>query len=956
MSELTIDVPFISGSLLRSWSYSTGDLQWEASLAKVSDGPLALRSGALELTVDSAAKLITVLQDNCINYISLSSGKVGWFWCPSDDAVIMAHLVPSSPATGSLRRAAVACRVEAPEGYSGDAAALPCTQLSVLTATLPSRAGVEQHSMQLVELSEADLSGTGVLVADLRSAFAVTSFETAAASAQFSADDIIFAARSDGTRDLIYAVTPAAGAAAEWAFDASSAAVVSAWTLAGAAAPRPVVAFCYSSEGSRCDLYALGGAAEPTKVLSCGSEDVQMGHIAGSAVVAVERTAVHPWAQLRAVGCSVVSLSASGDDGAQMVSKAVRGTDAKGEVVTAVADIPSNKHGQPIARTVQAANLQLFTSKANAKQSVRSLFVGGGVGSCFFTQGSRALWEREEGLSQIKQVLMVPRPQARGEKIVGGDSEVSSKALLSFSARLKMQYADLLKTWEGISRWGSLHGRLAILHLLDAKSRRAALYRITKSIGLPLNFLAPSDVTTERDENSYLHALEKAAEREARDGVGVQFGFDKVAVVLSYAGGSEAWSEAANEETRVVSAASFLEDAALRRTGAKVMALDLIHGETMWSTELNLDSVANHVAARKFAAGAQASAADRVQALVKLLPGSTHRDDSSAAGLAEGVGASLVVVSVRYLPAGGVASTAEDVLSCLWHIDVQSGAVYSAVGSARNGQPSVCLPVGPGAIVGATLVDRSAAAQLMHTAEEAAELATNDRVIGGTYTHLLLRHDDKTVSAYPPAKTTAPASTEGVAQYVHAFDSEQSVLVTYKLQRKGRVVHSQDCRAMSDVGVVCPEYVTYALGAVGSALTGTTVGDRVVAVAYPAPHEKVTSRAYVLGDKSLLLKYLNPNLVVVVTECFESQPSAGEGAVEVSEEDTGVAHLVVSALDTVTGRVIYRYEIAHGGPVSPSGRAHSVRTEIIEHAIIVTYWNYKAQRTELSSLMLYEVC
>lgn len=954
---LCTSVLFLLGSLLRSWSLSTGDLQWEVSLTKVSDGTLALRSAALELALDPASGLVVALQDNCVNYISMTTGEIGWFWCPSDDAVILSHLVgPFTPAAKPIRRTAVACRVEAPEGYSGDAALLPCTTLSVLTVSLPVRPGMDKHAMEVWELPDVDLAGTAVRAADLRSAFAATSFDSVAAAAKLNGEDVIFAAMSDEERDVIHAVSLRARVAAEWVFAASSPAVVTAWSVVwtDTSAPRPVVSFCRSGGHNQCDLYALGiGGTAPTKVVSCGPADAPDGYIAGTAVVATGRQATHPWNQMWTVGCSVVMHAKSSGTAAQVVSKAVN---ASGAVVTAVADIPSDNHGQPVAASLQASHLQLFSTKADAKQSVRSLFVGAGVGSVFFTQGSRAVWNREEGLSQIRQVLMIPRPQGGDEETAKGDAEVSSKALLSFSARLKMQYADLLKTLENVSRWGSLHGRLAVLHILDASSRRAALYRMTKSIGLPLSFLAPSDVSAEKGGNSYLHALEKAAEREARDGVGKQFGFDKVAVVLSYASGSDSGGDSAVEDARVVSAASFLEDAALRRMGAKVMALDLIHGDTVWSTELNLESVASHVAARRLAAGAQGGDADRVQILVKLLPGSTHRDESSAAGLAEGVGASLVAVSVRYLPPNGAASAADDVLTCVWHIDVHSGAIYNSVDSPRNGQPSVCLPVGPGAVVGATLVDRSAAAQLMHTVEEAAELAASDRVIGGVFTHLLLRHDDKTVSAYPPAKACVTASAEGVTQYVHAFESEQGALVTYKLQREGRVVHAQGCPAANRDDIICPEYVTYSLGAVGSVLTGTTVGNRVVAVAYPTPHDKVTSRAYVLGDKSLLLKYLNPNLVVVVTECFESQLSSAENIVEVGEENAGVSHLVVSALDTVTGRVIYRYEIAHGGPVSPAlDRGHSVHAEIVEHAIVVTYWNYKAQRTELSSLMLYEV-
>ena len=134
--------------------------------------------------------------------------------------------------------------------------------------------------------------------------------------------------------------------------------------------------------------------------------------------------------------------------------------------------------------------------------------------------------------------------------------------------------------------------------------------------------------------------------------------------------------------------------------------------------------------------------------------------------------------------------------------------------------------------------------------------------------------------------------------------------------------------------------------------------DRVVAVAYPTPHNKVISRAYVLGDKSLLLKYLNPNLVILVSESFVGMTDTSVNASEASPGDGDASHLVVSVVDTVSGRIVYRYEIAHGGPALAGAEksAHRVSVEMIEHAVVVVYWNFKAQRMELSCLMLYEVC
>lgn len=153
------------------------------------------------------------------------------------------------------------------------------------------------------------------------------------------------------------------------------------------------------------------------------------------------------------------------------------------------------------------------------------------------------------------------------------------------------------------------------------------------------------------------------------------------------------------------------------------------------------------------------------------------------------------------------------------------------------------------------------------------------------------------------------------------------------------------------------DYYAYPLRPIGSALlqvidASEAKADRVVAVAYPSAHDKVISRAYILGDKSLFLKYLNPNMAVVVTESVDLSGSSVDIDVNASstEEYNGVLkRLTVSVIDTVTGNVIYRYLIPNGG-----GGVGMVKAEIIEHNVIVTYWNNKAQRTELSSLTLYE--
>jgi hypothetical protein len=1059
------------GTLLRAWSLETGALQWETSLVKVSDAPLSLRSQALDLTVDAGPGLVAALQDNCVNYVDLASGEVSWFWCPSDDLVVVSHLVPSPPArgkaaaataSGEYRRAAVACRVSgagtgAAEG-PGDAASMPCLSAIVLTAFVPARSAAaaegKRHSMELDEMGVGNLggeeaeAGAALSPAALRSAFQQVSFDTSAAAKTFGPRDVLFAARVGGAGGSAILVLPLGGGqgqelSVQTLTRDMPADAVTAETGTLGADGTGVVTFCSASGG--CEVFSVsaggaeGGAASAARVVSCGSEDGAAEGYAGAgggAVAAAQRGPASAWGHLRAVGCAAVQAPSQADAPLRVVTRAVRPESGSGlgGVVTATVAVPRGPHGHSLLRTLRAAYIEVFSAPPTPAGSgsvlaARSLLVGGGVGSAFLAQGGEVLWSREEALAHIKQALMIPRPQADAGGSGSGGSEAASasaSASLALLPRLRMQAAELARFWAHAGRTLSLQGRLAVLHLLDADSRRASLSALARSLGVPLPAPAPAPASVGREragEDSYLRTLERAAEREARDSTGLQFGFDKYAIVLSHATATAAAAATGLDAGGVALSADRFLSNALRREGVnggvKVLALDLIHGEVAWGAEPDLAPFARHVAARRRAAGAGAGAGDTVSVYLKLLPGATRRDESFAGleadPLGQGIGAALFLASVRYSPEGGEAGAgaAEDVLTCVWHLDVHSGRTHHST-PAGGGAPTACLPTGPGAVAGVTLVDRLAAAQLLHTPEEAAELAAASTVLGGAYTHLLLRHDDLTVSAYPPAKAKAGAGAGAAAssqgqgqgqgsaehhtpQYVHAFSGDGGSgggggLVTYRLQREREVVHAGGCPASAAfppaAAPACPPHGTHPLAAVGSALThaGGAGGGRVLAVAYPTPHDKATSRAYVLGDKSLLLKYLSPNIAVVVTESFEAMEAgagagAGETAAAVGEQGAmdaspapaspapappvaqSVSHLVVTVLDTVTARVIYRYEIAHGGPPPSAsdgngngsgGSGPAVHAEMVEHAVVVTYWNYRAQRTELSSLVLFE--
>ncbi|XP_020295195.1 ER membrane protein complex subunit 1 isoform X2 [Pseudomyrmex gracilis] len=106
---------------------------------------------------------------------------------------------------------------------------------------------------------------------------------------------------------------------------------------------------------------------------------------------------------------------------------------------------------------------------------------------------------------------------------------------------------------------------------------------------------------------------------------------------------------------------------------------------------------------------------------------------------------------------------------------------------------------------------------------------------------------------------------------------------------------------------------------------------KITQVATKNPIERVHSQGRVLSDRSVLYKYINPNLVAVVTEGI------------------GLAHkntLNLYLLDVVSGAIIF--SITHKRVRSPIHIVHS------ENWLVYSYFNEKGRRTEIATLELYE--
>lgn len=151
-------------------------------------------------------------------------------------------------------------------------------------------------------------------------------------------------------------------------------------------------------------------------------------------------------------------------------------------------------------------------------------------------------------------------------------------------------------------------------------------------------------------------------------------------------------------------------------------------------------------------------------------------------------------------------------------------------------------------------------------------------------------------------------------------------------------------------------------------------GERIVRVAYPMRDEVVSSPSVALGDDSLLIKYINPHLMVVmtmekdgvvidtsrITAALEAVTTEVKGkqsrkpvgaSAEEGSTTSGIKdgpNLFVNLVDTVSGRVLYR--VSHSNSLDHPRPAAIVS----ENWVFYTYANAKTRRAEIGVLSLFE--
>uniref|UniRef100_A0A3Q3IE08 ER membrane protein complex subunit 1 n=1 Tax=Monopterus albus TaxID=43700 RepID=A0A3Q3IE08_MONAL len=173
---------------------------------------------------------------------------------------------------------------------------------------------------------------------------------------------------------------------------------------------------------------------------------------------------------------------------------------------------------------------------------------------------------------------------------------------------------------------------------------------------------------------------------------------------------------------------------------------------------------------------------------------------------------------------------------------------------------------------------------------------------------LLLIDDQFKVSTFPSTKNVLQQLQEMASSiFFYLVDSSQGKLSGYRLRK--------DLSTELIWEVIIP-----------------AEAQRIVSVKGKRPSEHVHSQGRVMGDRSVLYKYLNPNLLAVVTE-----------STDLHQERSFVGILL---LDGVTGRIIHEaVQRKARGPV------HVVHSE---NWVVYEYWSTKSRRNEFSVIELYE--
>lgn len=125
--------------------------------------------------------------------------------------------------------------------------------------------------------------------------------------------------------------------------------------------------------------------------------------------------------------------------------------------------------------------------------------------------------------------------------------------------------------------------------------------------------------------------------------------------------------------------------------------------------------------------------------------------------------------------------------------------------------------------------------------------------------------------------------------------------------------------------------------------------EKFISVASTSKNDVISAAAKALGDLSVLVKHINPNLIAVASLIQDSQNEISnneEGDDSDDASSKGKSGIRISLVDSVTGVVLKRlFHRCGKGPV------HMVR---FENMLVYSYWNSKNVRTEVSAVSIHD--
>ncbi|KAL7444935.1 hypothetical protein ACHAXH_008253 [Discostella pseudostelligera] len=252
----------------------------------------------------------------------------------------------------------------------------------------------------------------------------------------------------------------------------------------------------------------------------------------------------------------------------------------------------------------------------------------------------------------------------------------------------------------------------------------------------------------------------------------------------------------------------------------------------------------------------------------------------------------------------------------------------------------------------------------------------------------LLIHSDDSVSVVPDSAraltTVEEAMSVADGLFVHTIDKTSGKLRALRVSRK--------------LGAeLLPGSNPFELITVGTTIFDPSQ-EQIVNVAYPRRGEVIQSPSTVLGDDALLLKYLNPHIMVVVTEATKAFLSSVAPVVEGGDEtgdgfynvlaggqdssttfgqkrkplgatkpgvDTtspppkspiATPSLFISLVDSVSGQILHRVSHAHALDSDIEDGVTTTRVPVVisENWIVYTFFNQRTRRTDVGVITLHE--